>query len=75
MLERGTKHNTGINTLQANTYYKKHGGYTALHLAAPPDQAGETRMLHANGGDLNYTKNEGRTPQIIAASKGNTNVL
>ena len=55
-------------------HYKKHDGCTALHLAAHHDLDG-ARMLLADGGDLNDTNNEGQTPQMIAASKGNTNVL
>ena len=61
---------------KANIHYKKHDGYTALHLAAHHDKAGPARMLlAANESIVNDTDNDRWTQLMRAAWEGNTNIL
>ena len=60
----------------ANIHYKKHDGYTALHLADHHDKAEAARMLlAANESKVNDTDNDRWTPLMRAAWEGSTNIL
>ena len=60
---------------KANVQLKEQEGLTAVHMAAWNGQARAARMLLANGSIVDDTCGQGRTPLMIAAEKGKTNVL
>ena len=51
---------------------KQHGGFTALHAAAQHGDAEMARLFISHGADPSLANDEGKTPEDLARSQGNS---